>query len=406
MNQTGTKIPSYYLAGIAILGWFALGAQLYLIIQNRVVSVTETIIRYFSFFTILTNLIVALCVSSLLPVRYMKRGNFFARTSTLTAITVYIIIVGIVYNVILRFLWKPQGLQYVVDELLHTIIPILFILLWAMYVPKAGLQYKNALPWLIYPLLYIIWTAIHGAISGFYPYPFINVAELGYNKVLVNTGGLLIAFLGLSLFLVAVAKYLSRHFMKTPLIILLFVLLTPSVAYSQNNPALKKKADQLIKGLKNKGDYPNGGNDTLIDLNGDRYKDILIEYYGASGTGLKNRIQVFLFDPFRNKFKESEQLSNLANPTFYFNKKIITGYYVANGGGYATKMKWDHSKFDTLEYIDIEVNNSVKDHPVFTLSSYNYVTKKRQVKTLSVMDLPKEYNYWDYVPLIKKSDSQ
>jgi len=190
---------------------------------------------------------------------------------------------------------------------------------------------------------------------------------------------------------------------KTSIIIISVLLLASTFVYCQKNSDFHKKAAVLIKSLKDKGDYPNGGNDTLIDLNGDGYKDILIEYYGASGTGLKNRIQVFLFEPFHNKFKESEQLSDLANPTFYFNRKIITGYYVANGGGYATKLKWNHLKLDTLEYIEIETNNSVKNRPLFTLSSYNYVTKKRKVKTLSAMKLPEEYKYWDYVPIIKKN---
>ena len=210
MDKTETKLPPFFLALIAIAGWFALASQLYLIIQNRVVSVAETIIRYFSFFTILTNLIVAICVTVLLLKPNSKRGLWFLKPATSTAITVYITIVGVGYNVILRFLWQPQGLQYVTDELLHTLIPLLFILFWFLYVPKNGLQYKNALPWLIYPLLYVVYTAIHGVITGFYPYPFVNVGELGYGKVLINSCGLLIAFLGLSLFLIAVAKFVSR----------------------------------------------------------------------------------------------------------------------------------------------------------------------------------------------------
>lgn len=210
MIQHSTRLSSFYLAVTAVLGWFALASQLYLIIQNRVVSVAETIVRYFSFFTILTNLIVAVCVTVLLLKPNSKWGSWFSKSTTLTAITVYITIVGVVYNVILRFLWKPQGLQYVTDELLHTIIPLLFILYWFLFVPKKGLQYKQFLPWLIYPLLYVIYTAIHGAISGYYPYPFINVTELGYGKVLINTGGLLLAFSMLSLFLIAVAKYMNR----------------------------------------------------------------------------------------------------------------------------------------------------------------------------------------------------
>ena len=210
MYKTETKLPSFFLILIAITGWFALASQLYLIIQNRVVSVAETIIRFFSFFTILTNLIVAICVTVLLLKPNSKWGRWFLKPAIFTAITVYITIVGVIYNVILRFLWQPQGLQYVTDELLHTVIPLLFILFWFLYVSKTGLKYKNALPWLIYPLLYVVYTAIHGAITGFYPYPFVNVGELGYGKVLINTCGLLIAFLGLSLFLIAVAKFVSR----------------------------------------------------------------------------------------------------------------------------------------------------------------------------------------------------
>jgi len=211
MHRSTTKIPRPYFIILFILGWFALVSQLYLIIQNRIVPVPETVIRYFSFFTILTNLLVALCVTALWIKPDSKWGRFFSKPATLTAITVYIVIVGIVYNVLLRFLWKPQGLQYVTDELLHTVIPALFLLLWVLYVSSQELQYKNAFPWLIYPLIYLCWTFVHGAISGYYPYPFVNVAELGYHRVLVNCVGLFVAFLGLSLFLILAGKYLSRQ---------------------------------------------------------------------------------------------------------------------------------------------------------------------------------------------------
>jgi len=211
MDKSSVNPPSFYLAILVVLGWFALLAQLYLILQNGKGAVAEIIIRYFSFFTILTNLIVALCATVLLLKPKSGWGEFFSKPSTLTAITVYITIVGMVYNVILRFLWQPQGLQFITDELLHTLIPVLFIILWLLYVPKSGLKYKNASPWLIYPFVYIIYIAIRGEISSEYPYPFIDVGQLGYSKVLINSAGLVIAFLGLSLFLIAVGKFLSRN---------------------------------------------------------------------------------------------------------------------------------------------------------------------------------------------------
>lgn len=189
------------------LGWFAIMAQFYLIIENRITSIPETAIRFFSFFTILTNILVALCCTILLLNYNSKWRNFFSNKNTLTAIAVYITIVGVVYNLILRFLWNPEGLQWIVDELLHSVIPILFIILWLLYIPKRRLQLKSVFAWLLYPLVYLIFIIIRGSFSGFYPYPFIDVNKLGYNKVIVNSTGMLAAFLVTSVLFVLIDRF-------------------------------------------------------------------------------------------------------------------------------------------------------------------------------------------------------
>jgi hypothetical protein len=204
------RLRKTFLIILAVSGWFALTAQLYLIIVNRVASIPETITRYFSFFTILTNLIVVFCCTFILLKPKSHTGSFFSRPDTLTAIAVYITVVGIVYNTVFRFLWNPQGLQLIVDELLHSVIPLLFIILWFLLTRKAVLKWKNIFPWLLYPFAYIISILIRGAFSGFYPYPFINVTELGYSKVLVNCLGLVLVFLFLSLLFVVIGKLKSK----------------------------------------------------------------------------------------------------------------------------------------------------------------------------------------------------
>jgi hypothetical protein len=191
---------------IALLGWFALIAQFYLIILNRVTSVGETIIRYFSFFTILTNLLVALCFTCLLWIPESKPGIFFSKSTKLTAITVYIIVVGIIYNLILRFLWEPKGLQLIVDEILHTVIPALCVFFWWRYANPKKLEWKDAFPWLIYPLAYILLILIRGEFSGYYPYPFIDVNTIGYAKVLINSVILAVCFLGFSFLFIAIGR--------------------------------------------------------------------------------------------------------------------------------------------------------------------------------------------------------
>jgi hypothetical protein len=210
MEKLPAKTQQTYLAIGAIIAWFAVVVQFYLLIVNRIESVPETVIRFFSFYTILTNILIALCFTVLLLKPKSGWGRFFSKPTTLTAIVVYITVVGITYNIILRFTWNPQGLQQVFDELLHVVVPVFFILYWFIFAPKAGLQWKNVFPWLIYPFVYIVCILFRGAFSGYYPYPFINVNDLGYSKALLNCCGLFIAFLLLSLLFIAIAKMMTR----------------------------------------------------------------------------------------------------------------------------------------------------------------------------------------------------
>src|SRR3712207_6371978 len=158
----------------AVIAWFAVIVQFILMLQNRTASVPETIVRFFSFFTILTNTIVALFFTGqVLNVRTTYRPGM------LSAVTVYIFMVGIVYQVLLRHIWQPTGLQLIVDELLHTINPLLVILYWYLYEEKSLVQYTQIKGWLFYPLAYLVYIIVRGSFSGFYPYPFVNVKEIG-----------------------------------------------------------------------------------------------------------------------------------------------------------------------------------------------------------------------------------
>ena len=70
---------------------------------------------------------------------------------------------------------------------------------------------SDTLGWLAYPIIYLVWTFIHGATSSFYPYPFLNTAELGIARVLLNEFGLLIVFLVLGAILVTGGRLLDRR---------------------------------------------------------------------------------------------------------------------------------------------------------------------------------------------------
>ena len=91
--------------------------------------------------------------------------------------------------------------------------------------------------------------------------------------------------------------------------------------------------------------------DTLIDLTYDGYKDYIIGYYGQSGSGIKNRVEVYIYSKRSGNYLLDEQISNLMNPTFYISRKRITGFYLAHGGGDGIQLEWKGSKWiTTMEF--------------------------------------------------------
>lgn len=206
MKDSGNRQRLLSICGAAA-GWFALTAQLYLIIVHRTTGLPETLIRYFGFFTILTNLLVACCFTA----HALSKRGVFRQTGVQTAIAVYILVVGVVYNLVLRFLWQPQGLQWVVDELLHSLIPVFYLAYWWIYGRGQALRPKQAAGWLIYPFLYLCYTLIRGSITHYYPYPFLNIDKEGLPSVLLACILLTFVFWGLSRLFIALTRKKNKR---------------------------------------------------------------------------------------------------------------------------------------------------------------------------------------------------
>jgi hypothetical protein len=161
----------------AVAGWPALALQFVLITRN--VGLGLGTWRFLGFFTVLSNIGVALIATAIAAGRDNKLGGPRARLMGLTAI----ITVGFVYSILLRSTWNPQGLQKLADAALHDWSPLLFAILWAL-MPHGDLKWSD-LKWaLTPPALYLAYTMGRGAIDGWYPYYFLNptlqtAAQLG-----------------------------------------------------------------------------------------------------------------------------------------------------------------------------------------------------------------------------------
>jgi hypothetical protein len=203
----------YYAAAVALLGWFGLILQLYLLLTNETsgVSLLGRFFNFFSYFTILTNILVALCLTLNAVASSSGLGKFFRKDSTQAALTVYILTVGIIYYLLLRNIWKPQGWHFIADATLHYAMPFLYLIYWLLFIPKGKLKFKYAITWMIYPGLYFIYSLIRGAITHWYPYPFIDATINSYADVFKNAGILFFAFAALVFIFILLDKLFSRR---------------------------------------------------------------------------------------------------------------------------------------------------------------------------------------------------
>ena len=149
----------------------------------------------FSYFTILTNLLVALVFG--LPAAWARSA--LVRGGA----TLHIGIVGLVYELVLRRLWHPEGLQFLADLLLHDAVPLSVIVWWLLSRRRGALAWTDACWWLLYPTAYLAFALWRGFFTGWWAYPFFDAASLGAARVALNAGLLVLLFAGLGLGLVA-----------------------------------------------------------------------------------------------------------------------------------------------------------------------------------------------------------
>ena len=211
--ENTTKIKGEILLGIIFaLELYALPVQFYLLLKGSEFTFFSAAVRFFSFFTITTNSIVFICTAMLLFGGKCAMNSFFRKCTTITAITVYILIVGIVFNLLLRSIVDLQGHHRIVSEIFHTVVPTLFFIFWLFFVSPQKISFKVISFWLIYPIIYIIYTLFHGILTSFYPYPFIDATKLGFKTAIVNGIFILIAFVVLSIILICVFRLKTKSF--------------------------------------------------------------------------------------------------------------------------------------------------------------------------------------------------
>lgn len=192
-------------AVIALVGIISLGLQLHFTLidaQANGMSAAAAVWRYLGYFTILTNFLV---LGTMTKIALGKPVS----ASFAACITLNILIVGVIYHVLLASQWDPQGWGKVADQGLHTVVPLLTLLLWLFALPKAELKLEDVPKWLIWPMGYGGYAIVRAMFDGFYPYPFIDAGVLGAARVALNMVGLALAFAVSGLAMVLIGRRLS-----------------------------------------------------------------------------------------------------------------------------------------------------------------------------------------------------
>lgn len=197
------------IAGItALVAWLGLALQLLLLIgqfTDAGQSAGVAIWRFVGFFTILTNLLVAIVASVAAVAPHHRLASTRMRFATL----VTILLVGITYSLALRHLSQPEGWDAVANHALHDATPLLFLLFWL--VARDGTLRWRDIVWGVVPgFLYLLYALARGAFDGWYAYYFLNPVTLMLPDFLRNIVLLLIGISALAALFVAVDKGVAR----------------------------------------------------------------------------------------------------------------------------------------------------------------------------------------------------
>ncbi|TDC37343.1 hypothetical protein E1211_10665 [Micromonospora sp. 15K316] len=137
-----------------------------------------------------------------------------------TALTVYLVVTGLVFVLVLANPWSGYSMVATADArgavsdagnlLLHVVAPPLAAADWLTHRPRPAPPGRYPVSLLVYPLAWLTAILLRGAGSGpteeRYLYPFLDVPRLGYPTVVVNA----LAFAALVLLLGLAAARLSR----------------------------------------------------------------------------------------------------------------------------------------------------------------------------------------------------
>lgn len=159
-------------------------------------SLIGRLLRIVSFFTIQSNVLSG--VVSLQLARQPDRDGPSWRVLRLAALF-GITVTGVVYATVLAPIHEPNGFaETFTNTIVHYIVPVMMVLGWLLFGPRPRIGRPTVLWSLLFPVLWLVYTLIRGAIWKWYPYPFLDVPSHGYLRVVLNSVAVTAVFAALA----------------------------------------------------------------------------------------------------------------------------------------------------------------------------------------------------------------
>jgi len=188
--------------------------------------------NYFSLFTIVSTILTAVALTVAASWSMHHPGSSrepFRIALALALVTAPVLLLGVVFNVLLR--GAPAGaalsdspgialMDAYATEMLHVVLPLYLVIDLAFATRRRALPWWTLAVFVVYPLIWVFYTMVRGALtpdpSGatpwWYPYPFLDPHGAGgWPSAFAYIAVMLVGFVAIGAMIIAVGRFRARR---------------------------------------------------------------------------------------------------------------------------------------------------------------------------------------------------
>ena len=127
------------------------------------------------------------------------------------ALAAALVIIAVVYHVLLAAQHHPEGVDWWTNIAHHTLVPLGGVLWWLAYSREQLVSWRSLPVVVLVPLAYGAFALVNGAVTGFYPYFFLDLPNLGWPMLLANMAGLAVLFMLVAALLLGIRSLVTAR---------------------------------------------------------------------------------------------------------------------------------------------------------------------------------------------------